>query len=86
MRRKCLKCLRGNLLVFVPVGWLKFPFCWLSILFFPLLAVPFSENQLVKEICLLGHAAIFSLIIVLYQPKLSILLMVHLLPLEILSA
>lgn len=61
MRRKYLK-LCGNLLVFVPVGWLKFPFCWLSILFFPLLAVPFSENQLVKEIwcCLLGHAAAFQ--------------------------
>lgn len=62
IRRKCLKCLCGSLLVFVPVGWLKFPFCWLSILFFPLLAVVISEDQLVKEIwyCLLGHAATFQ--------------------------
>lgn len=61
-RRKCLKCFCGNLLVFVPVGQLKFPFCWLSILFFPLLAVAFREGKLVKEIwcCLLGHAASFQ--------------------------
>lgn len=48
--------------MFAPVSWLKFPFYWLSILFFPLLAVAISEDQLVKEIwcCLLGHAATFQ--------------------------
>lgn len=62
IRRECLKCLYESLLVFVPVSCLRLPFCWLSVLFFPLLAVAVSDNQLVKEIycSLLGHVATFQ--------------------------